>query len=212
MQWAFDNSAFIVSLLFDHLTLVIWSLPIAVVLSLATGVIACKYRTIEKPIVTLTQLLYTIPALPLLVIIPLLVGVPLSSSVNVAVALGVYALALLVRSSVDALRSVEQEALLSAKGLGYSDWEILIKVQLPLSLPAFLAGLRVAAMSTIALASIGALVGVPSLGNLLTDGFQRGIVEEIIVGIGVIVIVAVVVDGILLLLGRTFLPWMRYQK
>jgi osmoprotectant transport system permease protein len=83
------------------------------------------------------------------------------------------------------------------------------RVDLPLALPVILAGVRVVTVSTISLATIGALVGIAGLGSLLTDGFQRGITSEVVVGILVTAILALALDGLLLLTGRILAPWRR---
>ena len=86
---------------------------------------------------------------------------------------------------------------------------MLWRVDLPLATPVILAGLRVATVSTVGLVTIGALIGVPSLGTLLTDGFQRGIVAEVATGVAMTVALALVLDALLILAGRALTPWTR---
>jgi osmoprotectant transport system permease protein len=145
----------------------------------------------------------------MLIVIPVLLGVPLRSDANMIITLAVYGIALLVRSVVDGFRSVDHTVRESALAIGYSPLGMFWRVDLPLALPVILAGVRVVTVSTISLATIGALVGIAGLGSLLTDGFQRGITSEVVVGILVTAILALALDGLLLLTGRILAPWRR---
>ena len=115
----------------------------------------------------------------------------------------------MVRYAADALDAVSTDALLAATAMGYGPLRRFFGVQLPLAGPALLAGLRVVAVSTVSLVPVSALLGVNSLGMLLTDGFQRGILAEVASGIGATVVVAVAVDLGLVGLGRLLMPWER---
>jgi osmoprotectant transport system permease protein len=97
----------------------------------------------------------------------------------------------------------------SATAVGYSAWQRFWQVELPLAGPVLLAGLRVVAVSTIALVTVGAIVGVKSLGYYFTDGYQRHIVFEVLTGLVLTMVVALLIDGLLILLGRLALPWAR---
>jgi osmoprotectant transport system permease protein len=132
--------------------------------------------------------------------------------VNVIVALTIYALALMVRTTADALSSVSGDVLQSATAVGFSGWRRFWAVELPLAGPVLLAGLRVVSVSTVSLVSVGSLIGVNSLGNLFIDGFQRSFPEEVVVGILAVMAIAFVFDGLLLLLGRLLMPWTRVDR
>jgi osmoprotectant transport system permease protein len=97
----------------------------------------------------------------------------------------------------------------SATAMGFRPLRRFLSVELPLSVPVVLAGLRVAAVSSISLVTVGSVVGFGGLGKMFTDGFQRDIPQEIIAGIVLVVVIALVVDGLLLLLGRALTPWIR---
>jgi len=105
------------------------------------------------------------------------------------------------------LTSVDPAIRQSATAVGYGSWRRFWAVEFPLAGPVILAGLRVAAVSTIALVSVGILIGVDSLGYLFTNGYQRRIVPEILVGVIMVVVIALIVDGLLVLLGRVLMPW-----
>lgn len=209
MSWIVDNLPIIGRLAIMHLLLVIPPLAVSTPIAVVVGRAACRHSALRSTVARAMQLLYAIPALPLLVIVPAVLGTRMTSPVNVMVALGVYALALLVRSGIDAFSAVNPDTVGVARALGFSRTGMFFRVELPLALPVFLAGLRVAVTSTVALTSIGALVGVASLGSLLTDGFQRGIIAEVIAGIVAIVVLALCCDGVLLLASRIIMPWRR---
>jgi osmoprotectant transport system permease protein len=117
----------------------------------------------------------------------------------------------MVRYAADALDAVEEDTLLAATAMGYGPLRRFLVVQLPLAGPTLLAGLRVMSVSTVSLVPVSALLGVNSLGLLLTDGFQRGIVAEVLAGIGGTVVVALAMDLGLVALGRVLMPWERLR-
>ena len=97
----------------------------------------------------------------------------------------------------------------AAVAVGFGAWRRFWTVDFPLSAPVVLAGLRVTAMSTISLATVGALIGVQNLGYLFTNGSQRRIVAEVFAGVVAVVLIAVIVDALLMLTGRALMPWTR---
>jgi osmoprotectant transport system permease protein len=117
--------------------------------------------------------------------------------------------ALLVRSVVDALTSVPWDVRTAATAMGFRPLRRFFAVDLPMSIPVLIAGLRVAAVSSISLVSVGALLGLGGLGNLLNEGFHRNFVGEIIVGVVASIVLALVTDIVLVLIGRLSTPWTR---
>lgn len=152
-------------------------------------------------------LLYTIPSLALFVILPPLLGIGFLSELNVIIALTLYAAAIMVRSASDAFTNLTADIIRDADAIGFDRMRRFFEVELPIAGPVLLAGLRVVAVSTISMVTVGALVGVQSLGFLFTDGFQRRIIAEILVGVLGTMILALLVDAILVLLGRFLMPW-----
>ena len=134
------------------------------------------------------------------------------SPLNIAVALSLYGLALMVPTASDAFRSVSRDVLGSATAQGYAPAARFLRVELPLAGPVLLAGVRVVAVSTISLVTVGGVLGVPSLGMLFVDGVRRGIVEEIAAGIVATAALALLTDALLVLLGRVLMPWHRGRK
>jgi len=129
------------------------------------------------------------------------------SPLNVLVALSVYSFSLMVRSGVDAFDSVPDSVHESARALGYTPRQALMELYLPLATPVIMAGIRVATVANIAMVSVGALIGVPSLGTLFTDGLARNIPSEILAGVILSLLLALVLDLFLILLTRAFTPW-----
>ena len=160
---------------------------------------------------TAAGLLYAIPSLPLFVVLPTILGIGVRDAANVIIALTLYGLALMVRAAADALSSVGAPVRLSSTALGYSPASRFWQVELPLAGPVLLAGIRVVSVSTIALVSVGVIIGSQNLGVLFREGKQRGILEEVVVGIGMSLLIALVFDLIIVLLGRLAMPWSREQ-
>jgi osmoprotectant transport system permease protein len=209
MTWLANNLPWVAELALVHLALAIPAILASVVIAVPIGRLAARRPRIGAPVLTVATLVYAIPALPLLILIPAITGLPLRSPLSVVIALTAYGVALMVRTSVDAFGSVDQGARAAAIAIGHSARSVFWRVELPLAIPVLLAGVRVVAVSTMGLATVGALIGVSSLGTLLTDGFQRGIAAEIAVGALVTVALALLVDGILLGAGRAATPWTR---
>jgi osmoprotectant transport system permease protein len=209
MNWLVNNLGVVWSLALQHIALSILPVIIGFVVAIPLGWLAHRYRLTRGILLTIVGLLYTIPSLALLVILPPIIGISALSAANVVVALSIYAIALMVRSTTDALDSVDADIKQSATAVGFSTWRRFWAVEFPIAGPVLLAGLRVVAVSTVSLVTIGAFVGVRSLGSLFTDGLQRSIPLEIFTGIVATVLIALLFDRLLVLLGRVLLPWTR---
>lgn len=207
MNWIASNLDLIGSLTLVHLRHSLIPLIIGLVLSLPVGWLAWRVQWLRSTLVLTTGLLYTIPSLALLTILPAVMGVAPYVEINLIVALTLYAVALLVRTVVDGLTAVDDDTRLAATAMGYGPFTRVLKVDFPLAGPVILAGLRVVSASTVALATVGILVGVNNLGYLFTNGFQRRIIPEVLAGIGAVVLITLVIDAILVALGRLLLPW-----
>ncbi|WP_321164485.1 ABC transporter permease [Curtobacterium sp. Leaf183] len=179
------------------------------VVAVPLGWVANRFQLVRSVIVGGGSLLYTIPSLPLFVILPYLLGTRITDPVNVVVGLSVYAVALMVKLASDAFAAVPADTIDSATSVGYSAWQRFWSVELPLAGPVLLAGMRVVSASTVALVSVGALVGSANIGFLFTDGRQRQFLEEILVGVAASLVIALVFDTLLVLLGRVLMPWSR---
>ncbi len=207
MTWAWENREQILDLTLRHAWLSVLPLLIGFVIALPVGWYASRHRRLRGSLLSVGSVLYSIPSLPLFVILPGIIGTGFLSSANVVIALAIYAAAIMVRSATDAFTSVSPAVLDAATATGYSSRQRGLGVELPLAGPVLLAGLRVVSVSTVSLVSVGALIGVSSLGSFFTDGFRRSFTTEIVVGVVGIVVLALVFDALLVLAGRLLMPW-----
>lgn len=207
MTWLSYAWPQVLSLGWQHLLISVPAILGSILIAIPVGRLANRYPRVGGVLLSGATLLYAIPALPLLIIIPVLIGVPLRSPLTVIVALTLYGIALLVRTSADAFHAVDQQVTQAAVAIGYSPRALFWRVELPLSIPVLISGIRVVTVSTVGLVTIGALVGVQSLGTLFTDGFQRGIQAEVFTGIVATVVLALALDGLVVMTGRLLAPW-----
>lgn len=212
MNWLFANFELVLELTLNHIRLSVIPIVLGFVIAVPLGRLTLAGRYTRGTIITITSLLYTIPSLPLFVILPAILGTRVLSDVNLIVALTIYAVAIMVRASADAFTSVSVDTKQAATAMGFSRWSRFWRVEFPLAGPVMLAGLRVVSVSTIALVSVGVLIGSANLGYLFTNGKARGNLEEVGVGIVASLLIALVFDVILVLLGRILLPWSRSDK
>jgi osmoprotectant transport system permease protein len=210
VSWVIDNLGLIGGLALIHLWQSVIALVIGFVLSVPLGWVAWRYRLVRSGVITITGLLYTIPSLALLIIVPAATGwYAFTSEINLIVALTIYSVAILVRAVADGLDSVDPGVRQASTAIGFGSFRRFWSVEFPLAGPVILAGLRVAAASTIALATVGILVGITNLGYLFTNGSQRRIVPEVLSGVVAVILLALIIDLLLVLAGRLLLPWTR---
>ena len=207
MTWVVNNLDLILRLSVEHLRLSFPPILIGFLISIPLGWLAYRFKLTRGLLLTVAGLLYTIPSLALFVILPTILGTSIVSELNVTVALTIYAVAIMSRSVSDALLSVDPAIRQSATAVGYGSWRRFWAVEFPLAGPVILAGLRVAAVSTISLVTVGAIIGVESLGYLFINGFQRRIVPEILAGVVMVLILALIIDRLLVVVGRVLMPW-----
>jgi len=212
VTWVWANLGLIWARILDHVVLSLPPIVLCFVIAVPLGALAHRYRVSRGVILTGAGLLYAVPSLPLFFVLPAVIGTGLRSPLNVIIALTLYGVALMVRVVSDGLDSVDRDVRQSATAVGFSNWTRFWQVDLPLAGPVLLAGMRVVAVSTVSLVTVGAVIGVQSLGSLFTDGFQRGIQAEIIAGLVATVGLALIFDGALVLLGRMLMPWTRRVK
>ncbi|HEX8095582.1 MAG TPA: ABC transporter permease subunit, partial [Jatrophihabitans sp.] len=177
-------------------------LLIGLLIALPLGWLARRYRWLYPPMVTVAGLLYTIPSLALFILLPGVLKTRILDPSNVVVALTIYTVALLVRVVADALGAVPEQVLQAATAMGYRRIGRLLKVELPIAVPVIAAGLRVAAVSNVSLVSVAALIGVPELGQLFTNGFQLSYQAPILLGILLSVLLALLFDTVIQLAAR----------
>jgi osmoprotectant transport system permease protein len=209
VDWVLSNQALILSLTLDHMRLAAIPIIAGFVFSVPLGWLSVRLPRLGAGLLAGVGLLYTIPSLALFMVLPPILGISILSEANVVIALSIYAVAIMARTAADAFSSIQPSTLRSATAVGFAEWGRFISVELPLAGPVLLAGIRVVAVSTVSLVTVGVLVGVPSLGYFFTDGFQRRIVPEILTGLVMTMLVALIFDQILLRAGRLVMPWTR---
>lgn len=208
MTWVTDNLDLVAELTGRHLTMALPSILASLLIAIPLGRLAHAHRALRGLVLAGSGALYALPSLPLFVILPSILGTRILDPLNVVVALTLYGVALLVRSATEAFDAVPRDVRQAALAMGHSRWQQFARVELPLAGPPILAGLRVVSASTLSLVSVGALIGVRSLGSLFTEGYARSFLLEIGVGIVATVALAVAVDLALVGLGRLAMPWL----
>jgi osmoprotectant transport system permease protein len=209
IDWLNAHWGYVLNLSGYHLFLAMIPVVVGFVVSIPLGWLATRSAAVRGVIFYVFGFLYSIPSIVLLVVLPAIIFTQVLDPVNLLIALTVYSIALLVRSVVDALTSVPLEVRTAATAMGFRPLRRFFAVDLPMSVPVLVAGLRVASVSSISLVSIGALLGIGGLGNLFTDGFHRDFVGEIVVGIVASLVLALVMDVLIVLIGRVTTPWTR---
>jgi osmoprotectant transport system permease protein len=189
-----------------HLYLALVSVLIGLLLALPIGALAARFPKTYGPILAITTVLYSLPSLA---VFAFLVSVTGLTNNTVILPLSVYALAVLVRSVTEGFNNVPDELRVAATAMGYRSGRRLVAVELPVAVPVIMAGLRVATVASISLVTVGALIGIGGLGQLFTEGEDTNFLTEIIVGVVLVAMWALIFDGLLLLVGRVLSPWAR---
>ncbi|ANS68732.1 ABC transporter permease [Streptomyces lincolnensis] len=176
------------------------------VLALPLAQLCVRFRWLYPPVLWVTTVLYAIPSLAFFVVLIDYTG---QSELTVMIPLGVYSLVVLVPAIVDGVRSVPQETLAAAEAMGFGPVRRYVQVQLPIAVPAIIAGLRIAVVSSISLVSVGALIGNQgALGNLLTDALFYHRTELAVNSVLTTAVLAILIDGLLVGLRILLTPWM----
>jgi osmoprotectant transport system permease protein len=204
--WLNRNLDTVLADLKEHIQIALIALVLGALIAFPIGLIGYRWRKSYPAILAVTQVLYTIPSLALFVLLINLVGL---GQMPVIIGLTIYSLVILVRNLVEGLRGVPADVIDAATAMGYRQTKRLFVVELPLAVPAIVAGLRVAAVSNISLVSVGALIGTGGLGQLFIHGFQIDNPIEIWTGIAVTLALALVVDLVIVGGGRALTPWTR---
>ena len=195
-----------------HLRLSLVPVLAGLAIALPLGVVVWR-RTILRRLTTVTaSVVFTIPSLALFVVLPLVIPTRILDEANVMVALTLYTSALLVRAVLEALDAVPAQVRDSASAVGYRPVVRLLKIELPLSIPVLVAGLRVVVVTNISMVSVGAVIGIGGLGTWFTEGYQANKSDQIVAGIIAIFALAIVIDLLIMLAGRLATPWERVSR
>jgi osmoprotectant transport system permease protein len=209
MTWFLDHVDDVLSLAAQHIYLAGLPLLLGLLIALPLGWLARRYRGLYAPFTAGFGLLYTIPSLALFILLPGILGTRILDRNNVLVAMTIYTVALLVRTVADALAAVPADVNQSATAMGYTRLRRFFAVELPLAVPVISAGMRVAAVSNVSIVSVAAIIGIPQLGLLFTDGFRRSFYDPIIVGIAACIVLALLFDLVIIGITRVLTPWQR---
>ncbi|MGZ4119303.1 MAG: ABC transporter permease [Actinomycetota bacterium] len=205
-DWLFSHGNLIGSCTVQHTLLTIVAVGVGLAISLPLGVLAQRRRRLYPPITWAAGFLYTIPSVALFVLL-----IPFTGLTYTTVEIGLvsYTLLILIRNVVAGIDGVSGDVKEAARGMGLTERQVLLRVEIPLALPAIMAGVRVATVSTIGLVTVGGLIGKGGCGQLIFQGLNTFFNTEIILGAVLSVALALLADGLLIGLQRVLTPWAR---
>ena len=192
--------------LVQHTLITVVSVLLGIVVAVPVALVARRWRWLEQLVLGASTVVYTVPSLALFSLLLPFTGL---SATTVVVGLVLYSLTILVRAIVAGLAAVPDAVVEAARGMGYGDRRLLWQVRVPLALPTVMAGVRVAAVSTVALTTVGAVVGYGGLGDLIYDGLRTLFKPQVLTASVLCVALALAVDLLLLAAQRAATPWRR---
>jgi osmoprotectant transport system permease protein len=195
--------------LIEHLELTVYAVALGLVVSAGLAAIALRYRWTAGPINGFTAFLYTIPSVALFGILVPYFGL---SRITAVLPLAAYTLLILVTNIVAGFNAVSPEVREAADGMGMTARRRILHVELPLALPYIITGLRITVVSTVGLVTVAAIIGQGGLGRLILDGLRRTFWTPMTIGASLSILVALVLDGLILVAGRWLTPWTRRDK
>jgi osmoprotectant transport system permease protein len=209
-SYVVDNWDTIMGYLGEHVRLTVGAVLLGSLIALPLALLARRSRVLGGAVLGLSTIVYTIPSLAMFAFVFPLTGL---SATTVLIGLTAYSLVILVRNFLVGLQGVPADVQEAARGMGYGNARRFVQIELPLALPAFMAGLRIATVSTIALVTVGVLVGHGGLGQLIYGGFNANFYRaEIVTGAVACVLLALLADLLLAGLERVLTPWARTAR
>ena len=206
--WLSSHVKLFVDALVAHLELTAIAVVVGLVIAVPIGVIAQRDPVLRGPILTLFGIFYTIPSIALFAVLVPYTGL---SILTAEIGLVGYAVLILTRNVIVGLDAVPRDVIDAADGMGYRRFARLIRVELPLALPAIFAGIRIATVTTIGLVTITAVIGVNSLGQLILEGLIDSFHTPLVVGTALSIVLAFVADISLAMGQRWAVPWARNE-
>ena len=194
-NYNFSDPESIPNLLIQHLTIVGISMLISIIIAIPVGIFLARHRAFYTPVITLADVLYTLPALAVLGILVLFTGLTMTT---IIIPLILYNQLVLIRNTVAAINGIDPLLLEVGRAMGMNRWQVLLRVTLPLALPVIIAGIRVAMVTSIGIATLASLVGAGGLGDLIFVGIEIPDNNEVLAGAIIISALAVVADLLLL--------------
>jgi osmoprotectant transport system permease protein len=205
-DWTFSHLPEIGQRIQQHLVLTGIAVSIGFVIAFVLSLAIRQVPALYAPVTWVTGILYTIPSLALFSLLIPFTGL---SILTAEIGLVSYTLLILVRNIVGGLRSVPPDVREAAIGMGYSSWQMLWRIELPLALAVIIAGVRVAVVTTVGLVTVTGLIGQGGLGALIVLGIQQFFATPLVIGAVGSITLAVLLDGLLVLLQRWATPWTR---
>ena len=203
-SWVVDNWPDLQARLVEHIYITAIAVGIGLMIAVSAALLAYRYNRFETPFVTVSTVLYTVPVLAFLLVMVQITGIGL---LTVEIALTGYTLLLLFRNTLTGLRSVPPEVHAAAAGMGMTSGQILFRINIPLALPALMAGIRVASVTIISLATLAAFVSPLGLGRPILFAIGTQFVTGLIAAGALAIILSLVADGLLVLATRAVTPW-----
>ena len=206
-SYVVDNWDSILRYLGEHVRLTVGAVVLGALIALPLALLARRSRFLAGPVLAVSTIVYTIPSLAMFAFIFPFTGL---SATTVLIGLVAYSLVILVRNFLTGLRGVPDDVREAARGMGYGSAALFWKIDLPLAMPAFITGLRIATVSTVALVTVGVLVGHGGLGQLILGGFNANFYRaEIVTGTVLCIVLALLADVLLVGAERLVTPWTR---
>jgi osmoprotectant transport system permease protein len=193
----------------EHITLTLIAVAIGFVIAFVLALVAYRYPGFEMPFANVTALFYTIPSIAFFQIMVPVTGI---NRLTIEIGLVSYTLLVMFRNTLTGLRAVPPEALDAAQGMGLTRRQTLLRVELPLATPAIIAGVRVATVTTVSLATVAAFITPLGLGAPIFNAIQTGANTDFFAAGALAIILALLADVLIVLLQRLVSPWMRARS
>jgi osmoprotectant transport system permease protein len=203
-DWTFAHLPDIVHRVEEHLVLTGIAVGLGFLIAFMLSLAIRQFPVLYSPVTWVGGVVYSIPSLALFALLIPFTGLSVTTA---EIGLVGYTLLILVRNIVSGLRSVPPEVRESAVGMGYSQWQLLWRIELPLALAVIIAGVRVAVVTTIGLVTVTAVIGQGGLGALIMLGIQQFFATPLVIGAVLSILLAIAIDGLLVLLQRRVTPW-----
>ena len=208
-DWTVSHLPDIVHRVEEHLVLTGIAIGLGFIIAFTLSLAIRQIPILYNPITWLGGVIYSIPSLALFALLIPFTGLSVTTA---EIGLVGYTILILVRNIVSGLRSVPAEVRESAVGMGYSDWQLLWRIELPLATSVIIAGLRVAVVTTIGLVTVTAVIGQGGLGALIMLGIQQFFATPLVIGAVLSILLAIVIDGLLVTIQRRATPWTHVAK
>jgi len=207
--WVADNYDRYVDPTLQHLVLVLSSVAAGFIIAFSLAILAHRHRWLSSPFLAGTGILYTIPSISFFFLLLPITG---RGAVTAIIALTAFTLQIIFRNVTTGLRNVSPDVTEAGRGVGLTSKQLLWQVELPLAMPEIIAGLRIATVSTVALATLAVFANGGGLGAEIIVGSNITFKTGIIVAGGIAVVMAVLFDAILLLTGKYLTPWAKAAR